>query len=142
MEKIKYKRGGGLIFLKSFLSNKNIFFKRRTYDATVYELIQTITTTCCKKALDPIWPYLNSLSDHIFKIKAARPINWRINDSLNLPNLQNTKWEGPMSYNFFKWADPGLFLFVFVLFKRISYRKNCRLLRDSNSDCQSRRLAQ
>ena len=107
-----------MIFLKSFLSNKNIFFKRRTYDATVYELIQTITTTCCKKALDPIWPYLNSLSDHIFKIKAARPINWRINDSLNLPNLQNTKWEGPMSYNFFKWADPGLFLFVFVLFKR------------------------
>ena len=34
---------------------------------------------------------------------------------------------------FFKWANPGLFLFTFVLFKHKCYRKNCRHWRDSNS---------
>ena len=32
-------------------------------------------------------------------------------------------------------------LFYFVLFKRKFYRKNCRLQRDSNSDCRSARQA-
>ena len=36
--------------------------------------------------------------------------------------------------SFFKWANSGLFLLIFVLFKHKFYRKNCRLQRDSNSD--------
>ena len=37
-------------------------------------------------------------------------------------------------YVFQKQANPGLFLFVFVLFKHKFYRKNCRIRRDLNSD--------
>ena len=40
--------------------------------------------------------------------------------------------------SFFKWANSGLFLLIFVLFKHKFYRKNCRLQRDSNSDRQRR----
>ena len=43
--------------------------------------------------------------------------------------------------NFFKWANSGHFLFIFVLFKHKLYRNNCWLQRDSNSDCQSKRRA-
>ena len=32
----------------------------------------------------------------------------------------------------FKWGNLGLFLFIFILFKQIFYRKNCWLQRDSN----------
>ena len=42
---------------------------------------------------------------------------------------------------FIKWAIPGLFLFIFVLFQHKFYRKNCGRLRDSNSDRRSRRRA-
>ena len=42
---------------------------------------------------------------------------------------------------FFKWANPGLFSFIFVLFRHIFYRKNCGLLQDLNSDRRSRRQA-
>ena len=43
---------------------------------------------------------------------------------------------------FFKeWAKPGLFLFIFVLFKHKFYRKNCRYQQDSNSDRRNRRRA-
>ena len=46
------------------------------------------------------------------------------------------------SYNFSeKRATPGLFQFIFVLFKHKFYRKNCRLQRDSNSYHRSRRQA-
>ena len=38
---------------------------------------------------------------------------------------------------FFKWTNPGLFLFIFVLLKHKFYRKNCRLQLDSNSDRRS-----
>ena len=41
--------------------------------------------------------------------------------------------------SFFKWANSGLFLLIFVLFKHKFYRKNCRLQRDSNLDHRSRR---
>ena len=41
---------------------------------------------------------------------------------------------------FFKWANPGLFLFIFVLFNN-NLQKNCRLQRESNSDRWSRRRA-
>ena len=39
-----------------------------------------------------------------------------------------------------KRANPGLFSFIFVLFKHKFYRKNCSLKQDSNSDRQSRIL--
>ena len=42
---------------------------------------------------------------------------------------------------FFKWTNPGHFLFIFVLFKHKFYRKNCMLQWDSNSDRWSRRRA-
>ena len=38
-------------------------------------------------------------------------------------------------------ANPGLFLFIFVLFKYKFYRKNCRREQYSNSDHRSRRRA-
>ena len=43
--------------------------------------------------------------------------------------------------SFFKWADSGLFLFIFILNKHKFYRKKCSLQQDSNSDCQSSRWA-
>ena len=42
---------------------------------------------------------------------------------------------------FKKWANPGLFLFIFVLFTNKFYRKNCRFQQDSNLDCRRRRRA-
>ena len=39
----------------------------------------------------------------------------------------------------FKWANPGLLLIIFVLFKQKFYSKKCRLQQDSNSDFRSRR---
>ena len=43
-----------------------------------------------------------------------------------------------LTEEFFKWANNGHFLFIFVLFKLFtSY--NCRLQRDPNSNSQSRR---
>ena len=42
---------------------------------------------------------------------------------------------------FFKWTNPGHFLFIFVLFKHKFYRKNCRLQLDSNWDRRSIRQA-
>ena len=41
---------------------------------------------------------------------------------------------------FFKWANPGLFLFIFVLFNN-NLQKNCRLQRESNLDRRNRRQA-
>ena len=41
----------------------------------------------------------------------------------------------------FKCAHHEVFLIYFHSFKVISLIKNCRLLRDSNSDCQSRRAS-
>ena len=40
-----------------------------------------------------------------------------------------------------KWANPGLFLFIFVLFKHIFTEKTLRLQQDSNFDRRSRRRA-
>ena len=40
-----------------------------------------------------------------------------------------------------KWANPGLFLFIFVLFKHIFTEKTVRLQQDSNFDRRSRRRA-
>ena len=45
----------------------------------------------------------------------------------------------PTFGHIFKWTYPGLFLFIFVLFKHKFYRKNCRLQQDLNSDRWSRR---
>ena len=42
---------------------------------------------------------------------------------------------------FSKWANTGLFLFIFILFRHKFYRKNCRLQGYSNSDRPSRRQA-
>ena len=38
---------------------------------------------------------------------------------------------------FKKWANPGLFLFIFVLFKHTFHRNNCRHQRDSYSDSRN-----
>ena len=53
------------------------------------------------------------------------------------PLWRNYRW----SNYFFKWTNPGHFLFIFVLFKHKFYRKNCMLQWDSNSDRWSRRRA-
>ena len=45
----------------------------------------------------------------------------------HIPYLLLLKWP-----NVLKWDIPGLFLFIFVLFKL--YRKKCRRQRDTNSD--------
>ena len=37
-------------------------------------------------------------------------------------------------FYFLKWGNPGLFWFIFVLFKHNFYRKNCKCHPDSNSD--------
>ena len=42
--------------------------------------------------------------------------------------------------SFFKCANPGLFLFIFVLFNQ-HFTEKCRLRRDLNWNCQSRRQA-
>ena len=44
-------------------------------------------------------------------------------------------------FSFFKCANPGHFLFIFVHFKHKFYRKNCRRQQDSNSDRRSSRQA-
>ena len=44
-------------------------------------------------------------------------------------------------FSFFKCANPGHFLFIFVHFKHKFYRKNCRRQQDSNSDHRSRKPA-
>ena len=57
------------------------------------------------------------------------------------PSTHSAGLYSPKKIMFFKWANPGLFLFTFVHFKHKFYSKNCWLQQDSNSDHHNMRQA-
>ena len=62
------------------------------------------------------------------------PVIWLV--QTNQGALLQYKWG-----HVFTWANPGLFLYILVLFKYKFYRKHCMLQQDLNSDRRSRRWA-
>ena len=61
--------------------------------------------------------------------------------NVNTRERKNNKKYVKMIWYFFRWANLGLFLQIFVLFKHKFYGNNFRLQQDSNSYCQNRRQA-
>ena len=89
-----------------------------------------------------IWPHIEFAglpNDTILSLQGCQmTVNYEKSNYMPTSVIPN---KALMLWQCFKWANPGLFLFIFILSKHKFYSNNFRLQRDITSDHWTRRQA-